>query len=239
MEKKKVIVRTNDGVFLNSKAFFVEYMDIIKSPYFLLEFGLSETDTVKEPFDLSVLKGRTSDQLVEWYYNRNYQNIFLSLIPEEKLGTVNIEDIDKFADEQIKKNPSCVKSSTGLNMVEVIEKLMDADNLLVPDVYIWYPYDNDVIREDIEETFRNEHIKFIHGNLKNCIDKMPNDSTYAFSDAGNVHVLEELKRIDLSSILFPLDFRYNYVDDDFVINIEEFMKEHLCKINLFSATIEK
>ena len=34
MEKKKVIVRTNDGVFLNSKAFFVEYMDIIKSPYF-------------------------------------------------------------------------------------------------------------------------------------------------------------------------------------------------------------
>lgn len=238
---EKMMIRSTDSIFLNSKSIFVEYIDIIKSPYFLFLYALmsAEDKVLKEPFDTEILKSLESiEALSEWYYCRHSQNPLIDLIPEENISFTNFDKVDEFMDLQLRESDVIIKGSSPLNFVNVINRLM-TDSLLVPKVYIWYPYDNPNIGEDVRTLFKNEDIEFMHGNIGRCLKEIPQDSTYVFSDISNILVLEELNKLDMSSILIPVDFAYNLDEKkELLLDIDGLQKDHVFKINKFVATAE-
>ena len=237
---EKMIIRSSDSVFLNSKCVFVEYIDIIKSPYFLFLYALSSADDdkiLKEPFDMEPIRNiKDPDELATWYYCRRSQNPLFDLIPDERISITNFDRVDEFMDLQLKENDVLIKGSSPLNFVNVIKNLM-TDSILVPKVYIWYPYDNPNVRSDIDELFDNKDVEFVHGDITKCLKYIPEDSTYVFSDITNLIVLEELGKLDMSSILLPVDFRYNLDDKEKpLIDIEQLQNDHPFKVDRFVAT---
>lgn len=236
---QKMIIRTADSVFLNSKSIFVEYIDIIRSPYFLFMYGLATAPDVllKDPFDLTELrKLKDAEEVAEWYYRRRSQNPLYDIIPDDKISMTTFSKVDEFMDAQLSGNPSLVSDSSELNFVNVLGKLM-SDSVLVEKAYVWYPYNNQVIREDVHKIFEGENVEFMYGNIGDCIKRIPEDSTYVFSDVSNILVLEELGKLNLSSIIYPVDFAYNLDEDgEPLIDFEGLKKDYTFKINQFVAT---
>ena len=222
------------------KCEFVEYIDIIKSPYFLFLYALSsskEDKILKEPFDTEVIRNiKDPDDLATWYYSRKNQNPLFDLIPEDRISVTNFDKVDEFMDIQIRDNPILIDGSSQLNFVHVIRSLM-TDSILVPKVYIWYPYDNPNVKSDVDKLFENKNVEFVHGDISKCLKDISNDSTFVFSDITNILVLEELGKLDMSSILLPVDFKYNLDEDENrLINIEQLQNDHTFKVNYFVAT---
>lgn len=239
---EKIFIQTNDSVFFNSKSVFVEYIDVIKSPYFLFIYAMNSSEdkrVLKDPFDMEKITSLESVEAVtEWYYTRKNQNPLIDLVPDERLSTLDFDAVDRFMDLQMRENEVLVHHSSPLNFVNVINNLM-VDSLLVPKVYIWYPYDNPVIAADVKSLFESDDVVFRHGPLEKCLADVPNDSTFVFSDMTNILVLEDLQKLDYSSIITPIDFAYNRIDDELpLIDIEKMQESHVFKYNQFFATIE-
>lgn len=236
-----MLIRSTDSVFLNSKSIFVEYIDVIKSPYVLFLYAIksSKSKVLKDPFDIELMGDFTDpEKLAEWYYCRRSQNPLYDLIPDDKISTVNFSKVDEFMDAQLRESDVLIKKSSPLNFVKVLQRVM-SDSILVPKAFIWYPYNNPVVREDIHELFGNENVEFMYGNIGKCIKQVPDDSTYVFSDVTNVLVLDELGKLDFSSIIYPVDFAYNLDENkDSLIDFEGLHKDHTFKINQFVATAE-
>ena len=239
---EKILIRATDSVFLNAKSIFVEYIDIIKSPYFLFLYAImSSTDEVlKEPFNTEIIKsmGDDPEALAEWFYCRHSQNPLFDLVPDELMSTLDFNKVDAFMDMQLRENEVLVQGSSPLNFAKVLQRLM-TDSLLVSDVFIWYPYDNPVIKNDVHELFTNPDVHFMHGDIVRCIRDVPPDSTYVFSDVTNILVLDELGKLDYSSVIVPVDFAYNLDENkESLIDFEGLQKDHTFKIDRFVSTAE-
>lgn len=116
---------------------------------------------------------------------------------------------------------------------------MLANKGLVSKVYIWYPFDNEVIKNDIMEQFQSECVEFVHGPFKEVIEKyeISNLSTFVFSQYNHINELLEMDKLEFSSLILPLDFNYNLVNEDEpVIDLEKCRKDHVFKYDYFSAT---
>ena len=244
------VYRSTNGLFLNSKCIFVEYVDIIKSPYFILAWVLSTSkDILKEPFDTGVLNGLDADELAEWYYHRKHQNLLLDLIPNEKYGEVDLDKVDSLLDQQIQDSSALLDSCPLLNFGKALQILCFLnDGLFLPEMQIYYPFKNETIHSDILGVFENIegvseksqiNIKYVYGDIGDVLRNVPDDSTYVFSDISNVLVLEELGKLDYASILIPSEYHYNFddEDEDYLINFDELAKEHPFKFSTFLASI--
>ena len=238
MNHEKAKIRAYNGVFLNSKGIFIEYADIIKSPYFMIIVVLSALGKeLPSPFEISPILSKELDELTEWYYMRKNQNPLLDLIEEEASANIKIKDINQYINNQITEE--IVKASNELNMVNVINRLYGLHNELAGIVYVWYPYENAAIDDDIRKTLNSvEHINILHGDIVEALKKVPNDSTFIFSDVSNINALEYAGKLDFSSILIPVDYQYNFVDGEWLIDFEKLAKDHVFKLNKFFASIE-
>ena len=111
--------------------------------------------------------------------------------------------------------------------------------MLVPKVLIYYPYENDIIKRDIEKTFLNPDIQFVSGDISDVLKEVPNDSTYIFSDISNILILEELGKIDMSSIIIPEDYDYNKTEEgEYILDLESMQSDHVFKLNFFLASVD-
>ena len=241
MSKEKMVIQSYDSIFLNSKVLFVEYIDIIKSPYFILLTVLSEKEDsgILDPFDISEIKGLPEEKLAEWYYLRKNQNFLLDLISEEKRGDVKTKDVDHFLDKQLRSSYELIKYARPLNFSDVISKVYRNDDLLVKKAIIYYPYDNPNVRRDVEESFPDSPVEFAYGNILDVLKEIPTDSTYVFSDISKVIALEEADKLDYSSLIIPEDYNYNRDEEgNFIIDFDAYRKGHIYKLNRFYATIE-
>ena len=245
------VYTTNSGLFFNSKCLFVEYIDIIKSPYFTLSWTIStSTENIfQRPVCCEKLKGVSVDNLVDWYYKRKYQNILLALV-DELTPDISVDDLDRLLDLQIKKSPILLEVSPTLNCADALIRLcLLNDASLLPEIRVYYPFENDSIRKDIQNIFsgifvphngkkwKYPDISFVYGDIAEAFKDMPEDSTYFFSEVSNINILEEVGKLDYSSIVIPSDYAYNYNDDgEYLVDIEQLSSEHNFKFFTFSAT---
>lgn len=237
--------RAYDGMFLNSKILFVEYIDIIRAPYLIFAKLLSESRKenggLRPPFDISRIQGIDNERLIEWYYLRNYQNVLLNLIPEELMDSLRTSDIDHFLDKQIRETPNLVSVAFPLNFSKVIEAIYSMDTSLVDKTLIYYPYDNSIIREDIIKLYEGKPIEFVYGEMSEIIRNFPDAGvTYVFSDITNIQILAEADKLNTASILLPYEYAYNRLPNslEFKIDINGYLKEYLFKMDYFFATTE-
>lgn len=237
MADDKIVYRGVDGVFLNSQSIFCEYHDIIKSPYFLfLNLIVENLDQFSKFVDVDELEGLELESLCELYYARKYQNILMEILKPELKGKISVIDLDNFINHEIEHVDALVERSPLLAMGHVIQELIrDKKNCIVKKVIIYNRYYNKTIEEDLQEIF-NEKVEFMYGELHEVLDKVPDDSTYVFSDITNIITLAECSKLNYSSILIPSEYSYNKNSDgDYLIKIDEYMKDYLFKLNFFNA----
>lgn len=144
--------------------------------------------------------------------------------------------MDDLINSQLERIPSLVKRSPLLAMGRVIQELMrDKKNGIVKKFFIYNRYENTSIAEDLLDVF-DEDIIFLTGELPDALKEVPDDSTYVFSDITNVSVLAECDKLNYSSILIPYEYAYNKTSEgDYLIKIDEYMKNYLFKIDFFNA----
>ena len=150
--KQNKIILSTEGVFMNSNALFIEYLDVIKSPMYIFLKMINHSKGrggLDEIFDMSELDGKSDDELYEWYIERDDQNIFKSFdMNEECRNDIFHNDesvIDAFCYEMEQKElldiPDLVSQDAWLNFDLVLRNLIgDKNNIgMVKKVYIWHP----------------------------------------------------------------------------------------------------
>lgn len=240
-KNEKMMIRSADSVFLNAKAVFVEYIDVIRSPYFSLLSLLVETNhQLQPPFDINPLLGLDEDGLIAWYYARRNRNFMVDLIAEEFRDSIKSSDVDIFLDKQLAESYELIETSVLLNFHTAINMLTRGEVTVTPKLMIYYPYNNLNIRKDIEELYgENNAVEFVYGDIRDILKDFPNDSTYVFSDITNIAFLEECNKLNYASILIPDDYDYNRDEKgNLLLNIDEYSKDYVFKFNRFLASVD-
>lgn len=231
---ERVYFRTPNSIFVNSSCLFIEYYDIIRSPYFMFLLMMANNpESFEKMFDVARISGFGPDALGEWYLERNHQNPFVDLVKPEILERMSVKDLDNFMNDMLEKQDFLAQSPL-LNFSKVITEIPEE---VTKNIIIWYPVDNEAVENDVRDTF-GERVRFVTGDLVDFIDEVPKDATYVFSDITNVDLLYEKKKLYLNSILIPSDYRYNYTDNgELKIDVEEYQKEVLFKLDFFASSI--
>lgn len=236
-------IRTHEGVFTNSRCLFVEYLDVIQAPYFIQALDIWQNKEIeeKEPYSFTSLRACENESSVAvWYYLRRNQNLLYSLVDPALIGKVDYAVIEKEEDEVLKTHSVYVENAIPLNFKDVIDRSAGGDNLLVPDVRIWYPFNNPVIEEQINTLFPQDHIKPIFGDLMEILssEEIPRDTTYIFSNWDYLETLCTTNRLNCSSVLLAKEYLYNYNDDyEPYHDIDQLADEYTAHIAVFAASV--
>ena len=235
-EKERVV--SFEEVFLNSKSIFVEYVDLIKPTYYPLIQFMSKKETDDTIYDLSKIHGLNNEELGDWYVGRKHQNPLLDLVKEDMRDLYPSKVMDELLDTQIKEVPELIKMSPIFNMGQCLLKLFESDNYLVNKFYIWYPFNNMEVFNDINTTLEPimKYGEILTGNIVDALNNVPEDSTYVFSDVTNVLALQSIGKLPYSSIIIPQEYGYNAEEGHYIIDFEELRKECVFKLDEFYAT---
>ena len=237
------MIMPSNSVFQNGNSMFVEYIDIIKTPYAVLLLLLKYQaqrygDTNAGYLDLSEIVDLDDEELGDWYVGRKYQNLFANLIKEDY--RLNKKEWDDILNQQIVECPQCLEQSSLLHFGYVLKQLLALDNFICHKLYIWYPYDNKAVKEDIKETFSDieRYMEILTGPIEEALKQVPNDSTYVFSDITKIGILEDLGKLDYNSIIIPEEYGYNAEDGEWIMDLDAIKENHCVKIDMFYATEE-
>lgn len=237
LDGKRLYFSTQNEMFLNSQCLFIEYTDIIKSPYIILLYMMIQNpESFEAYYEVNRFRGFDVNALSEWYTNRSMQNPFSELLLPELKKDIPLSEIDSFVNNQILAVPDLIKTSPLLNFASVVSQVPIGKDGIVKKVVIWYPFENEVIRDDLYDKL-GESISFVTGELENALEEVPSDSTYVFSDITNIEILIDKNKLNQSSVLIPSDYKYNYIEDDLLkIDYQKYLDESLFKLGFFNAT---
>ena len=232
MSERHIYV-TNDTIFYNSQCLFVEYNDVIKMPQFVLLLILKDNESMKQVFDMSEFDSLSLPELYEWYINRHNINFLKDLpliIPEETLP-------ESFFDETLQglltQSDEIYSKDAELSFANVL-RLVVAQEKLVKKIIVYNKEDNEYIRNDLLEMY-GERVQFMHGNFRDVLDLIPDDSTYVFSDINKINILADMNRLNCSSVIVAAGFRYNQIDSDsYKVNFKELESKFVFKHSFFN-----
>lgn len=247
--KNNKIILATEGVFLNSDALFIEYQDVIKSPFYIFlkminnSQGRGGLDNI---FDMSELNGKNDEELYTWYIERDNQNIFKSFsIQEEIFNTSFKQDqglvnnlCQELEEKEINDIPELVTQNAWLNFDLVLKNLIgDKNNSdLIKNIYIWHPYYVKSMEEDIHKRYGN-FVKFVYGNMQEALvrNKITANTTFVFSNILHIFDLMQTNLLNYASVIIADEYFYNYNDEmDPIIDFNEVFKEYIFKLDFFN-----
>ncbi len=226
-EINNIRFRASGTIFQNSECVFVEYNDCIQIPWFTFLTFFVKNETMQEYFDIEYMKHLSIPALMDYYMNREHINPLIDLIKDE--SKVDVSKLDDFLYDQIESNEIFFSQSSGTQIIPIVNNLLKTE--LVKRVVVYYPHDCEFVRKDIEDKFLGK-AEFKFGNIEDVLREVPQDTTYIFSDATNVLLLEELGKLDFSAFLLPNNYKYNFVDDnreEFVVNMKYLEEKYTFK----------
>lgn len=231
---KDVMQHINAGeVLMNADCLFVEYMDMIKTPWFILLSMLTQNEKVESILDLDKIRYMDSESLFEWYCRRKNRNFLYDLAKEN----TNI-DYDILLETLMGSNEIFYKVNTELNVVRLIREVFERK--LAKSIKIYNENDNEYIRKDIVNVFgKTNSIKFVHGTMKEVLEDVPANSTFILSDINKVMDLKENKKLNYASIVLPNDYDYNFIMKDGkrtpLLDFDYIAIDHLFKVHYIIA----
>ena len=226
-EENKIRFRASNRIFQNSTCVFVEYNDAIQIPWFTFLSFFRKNEKVDDVFRTDEIRHLSIQALMTYYFNRPFKNPLVGLLKDNSV--IELEILDELLESQVNSTEIFFNPNIDSFLVPIIGNLLA--NGLVKDVVIYYPTDNEFVRKDINHKF-NGRAKFVYGDLYEVISKLPDDTTYFFSDVMNVLILEETGKINFSAIMIPSTYRYNYVDDNkekFLVDMEYLSEKYVFK----------
>lgn len=224
-------------MFVNSECIVVEYVDIINMPYFvwLYMLCLKSNDSYEESFPkLKELSELSPESVLEFYINRENQNIIMDIIPNDV--EYDIDEMNHYLMNQVNKYENCFMTDIELSFVRAIKDIVR--NKFAKKVVFFYPEKCDYVIDDIHSKFGNSNIIDIRfGDFEEIIKDCSLDATYVLSDANKVVMLDDMNRLQQCTVMLPYEYGYNYVDlvkDEFILS-EDYFKEKNIHFTKFSA----
>lgn len=244
------LVLTNDAPFVNSKGMFIEYDDVIKSPFLMMLYQMRHDVNFNKMFNLDKIKLMTLEELGFWYNNRKNKNVFKCFKLRDDAfdtifkGSISLfeEFIDELPENELKAFPEFVDYPTYLNFHNILLNVIESK--VANKIYIYNEFYNEAIEKDLKSLYGNS-VKFIYGDLGEILNSkdLPNELTYVFSDLNKIDYLHRTKRLDGSCILLADVFGYNYKDTDnhdgkreYIINVDEVYPDEIYRLSSFNNT---
>lgn len=236
---------TTNSVFTNSECIFVEYYDILKAPWYILETMISQYDKLEEILDFSDIKELNLISQLEWYCNRENRN-FLEDISKVPPGAI---DFDRLLDI-LMNSEILFTANSELNAAEVIRLALKKKVVKKVMVYVEPSHDPKVnlteyVKKDVADMFSNSSlVSVISGEFSKVLENVPTDTTYFLSDINKVVTMETAKHLNYASIILPYDYAYNYVfengkkTDKPLVDFDYLAKTSTFKLNFFNAMHE-
>lgn len=227
-------VISNSDMYLNSECLFIEYNDVLRSPLYSLLKLISKIDKLRAVLNLSIFDNYNDLELYEWYINRKHNNFYYDI----PLTDITKQPPESFFDEMLTKEllniPELYETAPILSMSEVVKTLLTTGKSLIKHVIVYNNYDNPNVKKDIAVLFPRLNVEYAAGNILQVLSKIPNNSTFVFSDIMKVQAMVDIEKINFSSILIPAGLRYNYDDKlNLKINLEELSESFTFKYNFF------
>lgn len=221
----------DNTIFYNSDYLVIEYIDLIKSPYFTLLKVLPKNNKIKEILKTELIEPLSDTSLVEWYINRKYQNFMMDLnrYPEQ----ISEETMNKLLEEQICLSPKFYQYAAELPMVSVI-KTMKTKKINV-DIIIYHPHKNSFAKDDLANILNGSSLTFMD-NFDDVLDKAKENSTYILSDISKILRMKEKGYLKHSSVTLPIEYRYNKKSmTEFKIDLEKICHDNIFKYSFMRA----
>ena len=240
--KNNKVLLSTDGVFINNDCMFIEYDDVIKSPYFMILVYFADVHMTypDEIFDLTEIKGLSMDALYEWYTNREHQFILDNFKIREDKVEFKEDDPDgykwkrDFVYSLYENIEDIVFRDTSLNFVTTMVNIMK-HNLLIKKFFVYTERYSKNIEIELLEAFPN--INYVHGDLVEVLKRkdITNNSTFVLSDVKKIAAIAQAGKLNFSSVVIADRYEYNYKGrlDELVIPVELLLKDNLFKLDFF------
>lgn len=225
------------NMFVNSECLVVEYVDIINIPYYvwLYMLCLKSNDAYEESFPkLKELSELSPESILEFYINRDNQNIIMDIIPDDV--EYDDDEMNKYLMTQVNKYENCFMNDIELSFVRAIKDIIH--NKFAKKIIFFYPEECEYVSDDIHSKFGHSNIIDIRfGKFEDIIKDCSLDTTYVLSDANKVVMLDDMDRLHQCTVMLPYEYGYNYTDlvnDKFILS-DEYFKEKNIHFTKFSA----
>lgn len=219
-----------NSIFLNADYIVIEYIDLIKSPYFILLDVIRQNPRMKEILKIEEIEFFDEAALYEWYLNRRNQNFFFDLnkypdkIPNAKLAEI--------LDDQLKLTRRFHTDCKPLPLYGSLKAMKMKK--IAKDIIIYYPHTNYHAKNDLENGLQEKFTWMT--NFEDVMKKAGHNSTYFLSDVRHLEEMKDKGVLKLSSVTIPFEYRYNKKNmKDYLFDYEELMKEHPFKLSYMYA----
>lgn len=236
----KIVYRGPDTLFYNSQCLFVEYHDVIASPWFSMLLVAMQYDKMRQVFDFSELDGKDPAAIYDWYIRRKHRNVFRSL-PFIGQGTQPTdEELDSFlydnelASEEFYRTELDGESMT-LNFYDITKRLAFIDKKLVKKICFYSEHENQFIRDVVESEFTGTNASYVFGPFEEILNTIPKDSTFVLSDFRKVVTMKETDHLAYTSIMVCDGYGYN---DPSIFPVEEVEKTIPFKFSYFNGLFQ-
>lgn len=223
------------SVFLNSDYVVVQYMDMIKSPCFVLLTIIQKNPKLKEILRLEEIENFDTESLYEWYINRKNKNFFMDLNRDPERFS------QEFMDELLADQMCLAKefySDANMLCTEYMLKFLKSKKDIVRDVIIYFPYKTPYAHDDLKDVL-GLNFTFMDDFDAIC-KKCGSNCTYFLSDIDLIDRMEKNGILQYSSVILPIEYRYNKKNmTDFKIDFSKKLTEVVFKVSFMrTCTME-
>lgn len=232
MEQTKVYT-CKDTLFYNSQCLFIEYHDVLKSPWLILLNVVKNNEDLNRVFDMSEIKNLDGTSLIEWYLTRKNRNFFKEFpLHVQSDSEPDDEFYDNLLFELVSSNETFYELDTRLNFYDILDNLYDK-KMLIKKIKVYSErYDKNIERELYSEY--NDNIEYCYGDFIEVAKTLPSDSTFVFSDINKVNILATEDMLNFQSVLIANRLRYNYDEEGNIKSDLEMLSEKFTfKYNFF------
>lgn len=235
---------TYGSPFLNNDCLFIEFNDVLTSPFFILIFLLRDNGALNTLFNFDRFKKAEADEIYEWYVNRRTINPIMSIPPRENvirdyfdnsLQNLNNWGWD-FLYQELDVIPDIMEVHSELNFAASLTMICEAG--VTKNIYVYSEYEASAIRTWLSEKY-GSHVTYITGEMHEVLKKykITSNSTFVFSDITKILTLKDVNLLNYSSVLIADRYGYNYTKDksNYILDIERLIKEgNTFKFNCFN-----
>lgn len=194
-------------MFSGGAGMFIQYHDIVKPAYlYAICKMLLTNETYGLPFQ--IIKNLSPTGMIEWYTKRRYINPLKCLDFDNKASNDQLDDIMHHI---LISDDSIYDLAPALNIKRLLS-VYHKQHMSFP-IYVYSEKEEPYIKMDCKNLFNGIPIKYVFGDLKECIHECDQNFTYIFSDIELVRKAAEILSGLCSHVLLPMEYRYNYIDN--------------------------
>lgn len=225
--------------FTNTENLVIEYNDILRPLGFDVLRVLRESDIINQFINIEPIQNISTDELFEWYVNREEVNVFANFELNENYFK-DIEDRYEWLEDFL------YKEIDELNIMDIAIEYSLMNTLptvskfdVIKKVFVYSEKYSKSIESDIKEKFGSK-AKYIYGDFAKVLleNNITDSTTYILSDILKIDALAETNLIDYSSILLTDGYGYNFDEDENpLIDIDGLRESKIFKIFYFDPEI--